>query len=714
MKTYTFILVFILLALYHKAYSQNQIYDFFNEVELRTDTSLYTWSGNSVFTQNKRNLYFYYEQNEPICEIRLYPYQYADIQALELIKSQDFEVLEDLVRFGEEQFRFKVKFKSLNDSRFLNFSFKLTYFHLGIETTTYCELPLFPCTFTKAFIYPKSDELFIGEEQLIEITTNHPENIQLQNYWTTSQNIDYRITQRQNKIYLHLLPNKLGTHKVTVRLHITRPYLSELKRPSYQLPPIVYTFKVKPARLAFLKVSASEVILNEKNRNEGIEAEIAYHWGLKIGKTYRLEATEAAGGALKAEIFTRKFLSNEKVLCWIRVYNYHRKEDGYLYIKDGDYPVFITNFDILPQTQIEKISILHEGKDWTGSRTVFPGEKIEIKIEGQALQRASLYFEGLTEVVQDSSLRTETSLLYKAAVPININKKQITIHNRSENTNQSLQVQEFQQAREFDFIQLKCNKDEIYELSEVGNQIVTSHTLEDLILIFDEDKIDDLQKLYGTQYLEIEVRLTDQNNRLADSRTTEVQVCPGISSPRYNFYQRKNCTTKTLSINSLVNRKIYELLAWSSIELTIKHQSQKYGEEIFTKRVKIILRSRVDFDVNVSFPAGLLVKKLEDKGYGNLWGISMAVIAQFGFYDKTKINRLRPYKIGAGFLALNAFNFNADNSGRDVGMVVLASLHPLQKYENRKLSFPIYLGGGYFLSESKWFLLLGPGIHVQF
>ena len=57
---------------------------------------------------------------------------------------------------------------------------------------------------------------------------------------------------------------------------------------------------------------------------------------LRMQKTYRLESQEEPGGSLIGEIFTKSSLANNRVLCILRVYNYHRKPDGYLYIKDGD------------------------------------------------------------------------------------------------------------------------------------------------------------------------------------------------------------------------------------------------------------------------------------------------------------------------------------------------------------------------------------------
>ena len=46
-----------------------------------------------------------------------------------------------------------------------------------------------------------------------------------------------------------------------------------------------------------------------------------------------------------------------------------------------------------------------------------------------------------------------------------------------------------------------------------------------------------------------------------------------------------------------------------------------------------------------------------------------------------------------------------------MSIVVIGSIYPTRK--DVKLSFPLYLGGGYMLNKGKWFVLLGPGIRVS-
>ena len=273
-------------------------------------------------------------------------------------------------------------------------------------------------------------------------------------------------------------------------------------------------------------------------------------------------------------------------------------------------------------------------------------------------------------------------------------------------------MKEFQAPHPLDFITLSIEDQPNRVLSDIDKTVFIDHTIDDIIIAFNPQKLDGGNRLYGKQYLVIDILVTSSNT-LVDRRTLEkVVVCPGENSPRFDQYDRKDCQAGNININQLLRRKTFDLEDWSTIEITIRHDPQQHGGEGFSKRAEFILRRYSSFDLDVSFPAGLLTKKFNEEGFGTLSGVSMAIIAQFSFYHPQRIAKFRPYKFGAGFLALNAFNFSENSTNRDVGVVVLGSLYPLQG-KARKLSFPLFLGAGYFLSEKKFFYLLGPGIRLQ-
>ena len=229
--------------------------------------------------------------------------------------------------------------------------------------------------------------------------------------------------------------------------------------------------------------------------------------------------------------------------------------------------------------------------------------------------------------------------------------------------------------------------------------------------------IDSKDKLYGKQYLRLDITITGRRNELIEVKTIDnLVICPGIRSPRAEFYNRTDCGPTQIDLNRNFRKKTSSLEIWSQIHVKVANQPDKYEGGGLSQEFDLILRRSTSFDVEVSFPAGLITVAKPDPGsedqrLGQLTGISIAMIGQFTFYHPEKINVQRPYKIGAGFLALNTFNFSDNADDRDLGLVVLGSLYPTTK--DLKLTFPLYFGGGYQLKSKKWFLLIGPGIRIR-
>jgi hypothetical protein len=215
----------------------------------------------------------------------------------------------------------------------------------------------------------------------------------------------------------------------------------------------------------------------------------------------------------------------------------------------------------------------------------------------------------------------------------------------------------------------------------------------------------------------MDITITGRNNELIEVKTIEnIVICPGIRSPRAEHYNRSDCGLTQFDLNKYFRKKTSSLDIWSRINIKVSNQKEKYSSGGTTQEFDIILKKASSFDVEVSFPAGLITVSKpnpgsEDQRLGQLTGISIAMIAQFTFYHPEKINVQRPYKIGAGFLALNTFNFSDDAENRDIGLVVLGSIYPTTK--DVKLTFPLYVGGGYQLKNQKWFFLIGPGIRIR-
>lgn len=685
---------------------------YLKDLVLKIDTSSYSWAKNSHYLHGERSLVFQYQNNQSIGEINFYTYDFDQIAQLKLHPSGDFEIIDSLVIINEEFGRAKIRFNNITKSNYLNFTFTIVDANSGKKTVQ--EIKLFPTTHTTAHFYPDESELYIGEEKIFELISNNPENLKLNTQWTSGEEIDYRFSEKNGQLRIHLLPNSLGSKTISTKIETYHPSFDNQKA-DYTFPQIQQPLLVKASRLGFLNIDRKEVSLNP-GTVEDIEIQLDNSRQLLLQKTYRIEDKEEPGGALIAEIFTRNSLSNNRILCFLRVYAYHRQSDGYLYIKDGDEAKFITNFSITPIASVKRVSILREGSDWTNNLTVKPGEVLDVKIEGQGLHKANFHFDGAQKIASDSLIANENMAVHKIRVPMNIIKNQIQIYNNSESTGYTLSVKEHQQPHPLNFITLNYGAGDRV-VTGINKTILYDKTISDIAVNFRSDLLDGSNNLHGKQYLDMEIRITGPKNELIEMKVIEdIVVCPANNSPRYAFYHDPQCTHTSINLNNYIGRKTYNLDDWSRIQIIFKHKKDKYNGEGYSERVEIILQKHVTFDIDVSFPAGLITRIIgseEQKNFSSLGGISMAMIAQLSFFRPNKIAQYRPYRVGAGFIALDAFNFSPEaNSNRDVGVVLIGTLYPAKR--DVKLSFPLNLGGGYLMQKEKWFFLIGPGIRVRF
>ncbi|MFQ3576759.1 MAG: hypothetical protein SNJ77_10025, partial [Cytophagales bacterium] len=550
-----------------------------------------------------------------------------------------------------------------------------------------------------------------GEEKLFELNAAFSQNIFAEEKWHSLEYFDFMISERNGKNFLHILPTKTGKVKIQPLIKTLKPR-NENNKLVYEAIFRPFQLFFKEARLPYLSINVKDISFDESSRTKGMEVMIDHHPGLLMHKTYRIEKQEEPGGHLIAELYTRNKLSNGKVVGMLRTYNLHRTQFGNLYVKDGDNLRYLTNFNITPPTQINDIFIKRPGGDWEKSNIVFPGETIEVKFTGEALNKANIFLKDVVFQPKDTTLRDESNTYFSVSVPMNIATRNIEIYNFSQLTNKTLRVREFLEPRDFDFITIDYGKGDLL-VSSVDKPVMYDHVIRDVTIKF-KPNIIDKGKLHGEQIINIKYKITTLTNQLVDQgEITGLVICPDESSPRGIYYDRRKCNMSEIHLNNFLRTKTYDMRDWSRLEIEVEHAKEQYQTKPFKQKIEIILQRHTEFDIDVSFPAGLLIQKANSNGFGSFGGISMAAIAQLSFFHPEKIARYRPYKLGLGFLAINAFNFNnSPNISRDVGAVALLSLFPLGS--RGKLTFPLYMGGGYFLSEKQWFTLLGPGIRVSF
>ncbi len=702
LKKYIITCLFYLLA----SVSFSQIPStIFSNVEVRMDTMMFNTRDNLAVYNGQNHLYFHFKEENPICEVRVYPYRDDLFSRLKLVKSNDFTVLDSMVNFNDEYYRFKIRFRNLYNADFLNFTFAVS--NSDSSEISMEVIPLLPVTTTTVEFIPLNNELFIGEEKVFPLITDNIRNVWIDNLWTTDKLINYRLSEEGGKMYLHLISRNYGFQMLELHIKTKRPFLTEFGTLSYDLPVIREEFMVRRSRLRFLNIDR-EYIIHDPQNLAGYEIQMQSNPSLNPGRTYRIENQEEPGGALIAELFVKSHIDNGRMLCILRPYSLHRINQGYLYIKENDQSLFITNLDIIPKPQIKNIQLLREGMDWTTNLSVHPGETVELRMEGESLQKASFEFEGVNNITLDTLIHNEYVTTYVLNIPIDIYSRTIPIYNHGEKTGFELKVQEYRRPREFDYITIEGNGFK-RQVNTIGNTILTPEVIQYLTLKFDNNKIDSEGELYGQQHLNITVTLRGRNNELLEIKEFEdIVVCPGPFSPRDGFY-RGNCSSNVINVNNYLNKKTYDIESWSKITVEISNDKNIYDGAGFKETIEIIYEKYWRFDIEVSFPAGLVTYGSESAG--NLTGISMAMIAQFSFYQKNRINRLQPFKVGAGFLALDAFNFSENDDNRDLAIVILGSLYPTRK--DKKLTFPLYFGGGYKLNAEEFFFLIGPGIRIS-
>jgi hypothetical protein len=412
----------LLLVLAHSVSAQ-----LIEDISFRIDSTTYTWKNDRINFQGERHLAFGYEDERATAQVTLNLSSQAVDYNIELLPSNDFVVIDSLERFSNF-IRFKVRFMALSQAEFLRFSFRVS----EDEFVRLEEIPLLPVYDTYATIYPNTEELYIGEEKVFEVVTNNPENLRLDFRWTESKPFNYRYSKSGNQVFLHLIPTSLGIQNLQPRRDVNDSL-------SWGTEPLHSRFVVKEGRLAFLQLDKQEITPKD-DKKEPISIQIDNHRNLRLGKTYRIEAQEQPGGPLIAELFTKTRLNNDKVLADLRVYAYHRKSEGYLFIKDGDESRFVTNVDITPKTKIQSIEILREGKSWVASNKVYPGEHISVRLKGEGLHKARISFQGVTDLKYDSLVRNENLSLFDIRIPANVTTRSIEIYNYDQSTGQTLSV----------------------------------------------------------------------------------------------------------------------------------------------------------------------------------------------------------------------------------------------------------------------------------
>jgi hypothetical protein len=701
-----FIICLFLLISIASTLAQGQ-QGYFQDIELKTDTAKFSLNNNRVVWQGEPYLYFTHSEKQIEAELYCYPVNYNDQEQVRLVNSTAFEEVDSLVWLGK-YYKTKIRFNNLIAAQSVSLVFEVSQ---PDSKASFYEVKLFNNQIPVIQITTGNNEdFYIGEIKEIPLNNQFAEYIKTSSDWANTPKYDYRF-MNDHGLKLQILPKESGKLDISIVPISKKYFLSKEGDFTNRANPITISATVKQTRLQFLTVDRPDIPIEFTNAR-GIEIQLENSRNLQLKKTYRIEDQSEPGGIFIGEIYTRGLLNNDKILCWFRPFSLHRLSEGYLYIKDGDEAKFITNINILPKFSITKVSLLREGADWNSNLTANPGESVELKIEGSGLNRAVFKIDEAQDFKLDTARSGEAVQVIKFKIPGNVSKRKLGIYKNGNPIGSDILVKEFQKPRSLDFVSINYG-DSYIPITNLVKPVLYDKSITDLSLKFNPDLIDNVGKLYGKQYLSITINLFNNRRELLESRVIDnYVVCPSDVSPRSAFYDSKDCQKGNININNYISRKTYDLADWSRIEVIIKHKETQYSDPGFTQRVELILQKHSSFDIEVSFPGGLLIQRIGNNSFANFGGVSLAILGQFSFYKPNEVEKLRPYKLGAGIIALNAFNFSSNNTTRDLGIVAIGSLYPIQT--KSKLKFPLFLGFGYFLQEEKWFYLVGPGIQLSF
>jgi hypothetical protein len=222
-------------------------------LSLVLDTTQYQLGQQMIPVAGEERLYFYYHQDDQVAELRLVPTQPG--RPPRLLPSPDYVLQDTLVASANGEFRGTLRFRNLTGTPLVRLVFVQpvpqpdsvgrTVLRAVLRQQVVSLLPLTRTTLDARIL---DNELFVGEEKVIEINSNNLANVRVSNEWTKGQDIDYRLAREQGGLRLHVVPNVLGPHPVVLKTLAERPHLDGTGHLSYQLPPAACVFSLPSAR----------------------------------------------------------------------------------------------------------------------------------------------------------------------------------------------------------------------------------------------------------------------------------------------------------------------------------------------------------------------------------------------------------------------------------------------------------------------------------
>ena len=645
-KTWRFFLWVLFSPIFLKAQSSVEL---IREFVIRNDTASYSSNSETFFYNGQSHFFVHVAKEKPVCELNIFPQIIDSIKTVWLVPSPDFNVIDSLRLTENKSFTGRIRFGDLSPSSFPQITIGI---RLTDGSTHYKEYKLF--NYTIPFIEnDKTISCFTGQECKTELVATHIDQLKIPIGWQQVDNVDYRFTIEGDHLFIIARSHASGVHDLSLNFQSIFTFPDNQNQLTNTIQRTIIHLISQPGKLSFLTCDTTVFYLNTQNNIHNIIVNFSKE--LVIGRNYRIEEDQAANDGLVAELTPNVVIgNNQKILCKLHLYALHDFSQGNLLVKDGSDSHFLINLEIAPLPEVDRVWIDREGQDRTDILTVFPSEDVVVRFEGKGLRLAEFVFESCFSK-RDSLLTFDDVSVWHVHIPANIDLKNIGIRMNSHLIRFAFYLKENCRPHPLDFISLNYGYEPINCLSpEFDKPVTTKSPMRCMNLIFDPDKIDSAENLYGKQYLDVDIKIYSADNTLEEfQQVNDIVVCPGKNSPRNNFYDSKDCSSNIIDLNDYLLHKTYELDAWEKVEIILQHHTASYNEKGYRRKLTIIHQRYTTFSLQAGFPTGLVIKKFgtNEHTIGDLSGISVAFLGQMKFYDHNRINKARPYGLGFGILA---------------------------------------------------------------
>ena len=340
----------------------------FERIEMRFDTLRLNYTDLQI--NREFSFFLPIRQTKEEVELRFYPKKGDTIVPYAVLEGKHYAQADSLLMIANTFYRVRLSLKDISPGQ--GFSI-LMAFKEGNDQTNH-EINVHPYLEPKIALAEKETEVFRGEEKTIDIITPHAEYFHIDEEWVEEENYDYRIRRESGKLSLSLRGKTVGNFSLEIptQVQFSLPVDGKI---SNAAPTISTKITIKPSRLRFLNIDRENIFFDSESRSAG-EIQLDYDPRFKMKTSYRIEDVNESSGRLVAEIIPKSTLGNDKILCEVYSYSHHRTSDGYLYIKEGTRTMAMTNFNVVNRPQIQEISLMREGGDWTENLAVYPGETV--------------------------------------------------------------------------------------------------------------------------------------------------------------------------------------------------------------------------------------------------------------------------------------------------------------------------------------------------